>query len=262
MPEDHDAADVQGLDTFQDPAELPAHGRRKLMAQRAVRKQGQGQLQQCPSQLQQGQSQLQQCQSDLASCQATDSTNAATGFLFVQNAASCTVQVTEEGGYIFSTTDMDPDTYVFQKQPWRYVQQFTTDFYFSYLFDQIHNGSFPANAAVTFSDDTSYGDFNGPLVAVMVANADLYDRNGSTTYVYDLQQTPEQENLVPLSLFFEHFLNESINASVTFQQCTIMIDPPKTINLEGPDIPASLNNAQKAVAVAGAKTSTTDFLGQ
>jgi hypothetical protein len=166
--------------------------------------------------------QLQQCE---ASLQETQVALEAPRLLFVQMAQHCTLEMTA-GRYYLRTTDMDPDTYVFAEMPSQYATVWPTSYFVGYLFDEFFPIEKP-NAAFTFNvyRNESEKSFEGPLISVVLSSHHMsLQEDNSSLVVYELGQSSDQAETSPLSNFFRG-VDPIQNASVTFEHCSMFIDP-------------------------------------
>jgi hypothetical protein len=171
--------------------------------------------------------QLRECEARLQETQ--DALNAPT-FLFVQMAQHCTLEMIA-GQYYLKTSDMDVDTYVFAEMPSQYATAWPTSYFVGYLFDELFPTTKP-NAAFTFNvyQNQSEKAFEGPLISVLMSSHQInIQEDNSTVVVYGLTQSSEQRETSPVSHFFRG-VDPTGNASVTFEHCSIFIDPAQDDN--------------------------------
>ncbi|TFJ83170.1 hypothetical protein NSK_005529 [Nannochloropsis salina CCMP1776] len=166
--------------------------------------------------------QLQECEARL---QETQAALDAPRNLFVQMAQHCTLE-RAAGRYYLRTTDMDADTYVFTEMPLQQANVWPTSYFVGYLFDEFFADEKP-NAAFTFNvyNNQSEKTFEGPLISVLLSSHQfVLQEDNSTLVVYELAQSSEQEATSPLSRFFRG-TDPLGNASVTYEHCSLFIDP-------------------------------------
>jgi len=173
--------------------------------------------------------QLQECEARLQESQdALD----APRLLFVQMAQHCTLEMAA-GRYYLRTTDMDADTYVFTEMPLQQANVWPTSYFVGYLFDELFPVEKP-NAAFTFNvyNNQSEKTFEGPLISVLISSHHfVLQEDNSTLVVYELAQSSEQEATSPLSRFFRGS-DPLANASVTYDHCSLFIDPASGDNAD------------------------------
>lgn len=189
--------------------------------------------------------QLQECRSSLEECQTS---LAAPSFLYVQMAGQCTLDKNGDR-YFLRTEDMDMDTYVFSDRPYTYASTLPTSYFIGYLFDRYFASSRP-NAAFTFNvfQNESEATFEGPLISIMLtAQNMLLQNDNSTLIVYELGQSSEQQQVTPLSGFFPG-IDPDGTASVTFQYCSVFIDP-------GDEFPPVVIEPVESIDTAGRRLS-------
>lgn len=163
---------------------------------------------------------LMECQASLEACLEEQEK-----FMFIQMAESCTLR--KEGNKtIFSTTDMDVDTYGFYDRPYRYDANYLTTFFNGYLFDRLFAGS-PAVAALTFNvaDGDAEATFEGPLVSVLLRATSMELQADNTTLLieYEIGLPAEQEASMFLSSLFP---GDSLNGSdvLSYEHSTLFVD--------------------------------------
>jgi len=191
--------------------------------------------------------QLQECEARL---QETQNALDAPRLLFIQMARHCTLE-RAAGRYYLRTTDMDADTYVFTEMPLQQANVWPTSYFVGYLFDEFFPVEKP-NAAFTFNvyNNQSEKTFEGPLISVLLSSHQfiLQDDN-STLVVYELAQSSEQEATSPLLRFFRG-TDPLSNASVTYEHCSLFIDP------------ASENGEDSCYSAAESRDDTVDALNR
>jgi len=166
--------------------------------------------------------QLQKCE---ASLQETQAALEAPRLLFIQMAQHCTLEMAA-GRYHLRTVDMDPDTYVFAEMPSQYATVWPTSYFVGYLFDEFFPIEKP-NAAFTFNvyQNESEKSFEGPLISIVLSSHQIrIQEDNSSLVIYELGQSSDQAETSPLSNFFRG-VDPMGNASITFEHCSIFIDP-------------------------------------
>ena len=163
---------------------------------------------------------LMECRASLEACQEEQAS-----FMFIQMAESCTLR--KEGNRtIFSTTDMDVDTYGFYDRPYRYDANYRTTFFNDFLFDYLFAGS-PAVAALTFNvaDGDAEATFEGPLVSVLLQATSLQQQADNITFLieYEIVLPAEEEAGMFLSSLFP---GDNLDGSdvLSYEHCTLFID--------------------------------------
>jgi len=209
--------------------------------------------------------QLQECEARL---HETQDTLDAPRLLFIQMAQHCTLE-RAAGRYYFRTTDMDADTYVFTEMPLQQANVLPTSYFVGYLFDEFFPVEKP-NAAFTFNvyNNQSEKTFEGPLISVLLSSHQfILQEDNSTLVVYELAQSSEQEEISRLSRFFRG-ADPLSNASVTYEHCSLFIDPASEHGADSyhsaaesrDDTADALNRAAQAVENGPAQTALSDAI--
>lgn len=152
---------------------------------------------------------------------AADAASSSTGDLFVQMAKSCKLRRKESKSkgtakYVWSSFDIDDDTYRFSDRPLRSAGILPTSGFFRDFddtFDQSSGGK--PNGAITFRHSDTKA-FEGPLVSIFVDA--VFDDEESGRKGYQLSQSEEQASIVSLDDFFGE------DDTVVFDTCSVFLD--------------------------------------
>ena len=152
---------------------------------------------------------------------AADAASSGPGDLFVQMAKSCKLRRKESKSkgttkYVWSSFDIDDDTYRFSDRPLRSAGILPTSGFFRDFddtFDQSSGGR--PNGAITFRHSDTKA-FEGPLVSIFVDA--VFDDEESGRKVYQLSQSEEQASIVSLDEFFGE------DDTVVFDTCSVFLD--------------------------------------
>jgi len=209
--------------------------------------------------------QLQECEARL---QETQDSLDAPRLLFIQMAQHCTLE-RAAGRYYLRTTDMDADTYVFTEVPLQGANVWPTSYFVGYLFDEFFPVEKP-NAAFTFNvyNNQSEKTFEGPLISVLLSSHQyILQEDNTTLVIYEIAQSSEQKATSPLSRFFRG-ADHLGNASVTYEHCSLFIDPASEDGIDSyysaaesrDDTADALNRAAQAVENGPAQTALSDAI--
>ena len=180
---------------------------------------------------------------------AADAASSGPGDLFVQMAKSCKLRRKESKSkgttkYVWSSFDIDDDTYRFSDRPLRSAGILpTSDFFrdFDDTFDQSSGGR--PNGAITFRHSDTKA-FEGPLVSIFVDA--VFDDEESGRKGYQLSQSEEQASIVSLDDFFGE------DDTVVFDTCSVFLDSV-TLSSMGNCCRACCNQAEDSRCAKGSK---------